>query len=265
MAEQPEDIRSHMVMTHMPTTTATSSSSPEATAPKLFFCSKCNRLLEFKDKEEYQLKPKRVRAKLLQFCEDQRPPYWGTWSKRSKCVGPRNPFGRDNELFDYEYKSDDDWEERPAGKSLSDDLKDKEDEEEEEKDEEEEDDGFFVGHSAKFNVTPPQQGEVDQETPRKFKRLRTAVEADTSAEELKLKRRSLSPKKFMCDLCSKPYVHPGALAQHKRRHHGQEGMMVNNNSVTPRAVNSGLASLKVVPVTQRGAVGEGDLGGDSII
>ena len=99
--------------------------------------------------EEEELKPKRVRAKLLQFCENQRPPYWGTWTKRSKSVGPRRPFGQDKEAFDYEYDSDDDWEEEPAeGESLSDEEKDKEDEEtEEERDaEEEEDDGFFVGH-----------------------------------------------------------------------------------------------------------------------
>ena len=102
--------------------------------------------------EEGELKPKRVRAKLLQFTENQRPPYWGTWSKRSKCVGPRKPFGQDKELFDYEYESDDDWEEEPAGESLSDDEKDKEDEEEEEKDEEE-DDGFFVGHGVLDKVS----------------------------------------------------------------------------------------------------------------
>ena len=96
--------------------------------------------------EEEELKPKKVRAKLLQFTENQRPPYWGTWGKKSKFVGPRRPFGRDSALFDYEYDSDDDWEEEPAeGESLSDEEKDKEDEEEEEKDEEE-DDGFFVGH-----------------------------------------------------------------------------------------------------------------------
>ena len=55
--------------------------------------------------EDEELKPKRVRAKLLQFTENQRPPYWGTWTKKSKFVGPRKPFGRDKELFDYEYDS----------------------------------------------------------------------------------------------------------------------------------------------------------------
>lgn len=38
---------------------------------------------------------KRMRAKLLQFCENRRPAYWGTWSKKSKSVNPRRPFGKD--------------------------------------------------------------------------------------------------------------------------------------------------------------------------
>lgn len=33
--------------------------------------------------------------KLLQFCENVRPPYWGTWRKKSKNIGPRKPFGQD--------------------------------------------------------------------------------------------------------------------------------------------------------------------------
>lgn len=34
-------------------------------------------------------------AKLFQFHENIRPPYWGTWQKTSKNVKPRNPFGQD--------------------------------------------------------------------------------------------------------------------------------------------------------------------------
>ena len=88
---------------------------------------------------------KPTRAKLLQFSENQRPPYWGTWTKKSKHIGPRKPFGQDNDLFDYDYDSDDDWEEEEQGESLSDEEKDKEEEEDDAEDEED-DDGFFVGH-----------------------------------------------------------------------------------------------------------------------
>merc|ERR1719412_559886 len=67
-----------------------------------------------------------TKAKLLQFHENERPPYWGTWSKKSDVVGPRRPFARDCHYLDYEYDSDDDWEEEEEGESLSDEEKDKE-------------------------------------------------------------------------------------------------------------------------------------------
>ncbi|KOX76562.1 Chromatin assembly factor 1 subunit A-A [Melipona quadrifasciata] len=35
------------------------------------------------------------RPKLLQFSENQRPPYWGTWRKHSKIINPRRPFFKD--------------------------------------------------------------------------------------------------------------------------------------------------------------------------
>ena len=39
--------------------------------------------------------PKR-HYKLLQFHENHRPAYYGTWSRRSKVLTPRNPFKKDN-------------------------------------------------------------------------------------------------------------------------------------------------------------------------
>lgn len=35
------------------------------------------------------------RPKLLQFYENRRPPYWGTWRKSSRSIRPKNPFGKD--------------------------------------------------------------------------------------------------------------------------------------------------------------------------
>ena len=49
--------------------------------------------------------------KFLSFCEDVRPPYYGTWSKTSKDVTGRRPFGKDTSCFDYEYDSEAEWEE----------------------------------------------------------------------------------------------------------------------------------------------------------
>jgi len=84
------------------------------------------------------------RAKLLQFHENQRPAYWGTWTKKSTIVSGRCPFGKDEERFEYDYDSDEDWEEEEEGESLSDNEDDKE--KEEEKDDYEVDNEFFVPH-----------------------------------------------------------------------------------------------------------------------
>lgn len=35
------------------------------------------------------------RPKLLQFNENRRPPYWGTWRKRSRVLNSRRPFEKD--------------------------------------------------------------------------------------------------------------------------------------------------------------------------
>lgn len=78
-----------------------------------------------------------VKYKLLQFCDNHRPAYYGTWQKISKIVRPRNPFTKDEvsflkqvisvgvnsvlqSLLDYSVDSDDEWEEDEPGESLSD-------------------------------------------------------------------------------------------------------------------------------------------------
>lgn len=53
----------------------------------------------------------RNRYKFLSFREDQRPPYHGTWSKRSTKVRGRSPFGKDTEYLDYDVDSEAEWEE----------------------------------------------------------------------------------------------------------------------------------------------------------
>jgi len=84
------------------------------------------------------------RAKLLQFKENQRPAYWGSWTKKSKFISGRRPFGRDEDRFDYDYESDEDWEEEEEGESISDAENDKEEDKEE--DVYEVDNEFFVPH-----------------------------------------------------------------------------------------------------------------------
>ncbi|XP_030583514.1 chromatin assembly factor 1 subunit A [Archocentrus centrarchus] len=82
--------------------------------------------------------------KLLQFRENYRPAYWGTWSKKSSHISPRCPFQQDKDLLDYEVDSDEEWEEEEPGESLS--HSEGEDEEEGGDDDDDDDDGFFVPH-----------------------------------------------------------------------------------------------------------------------
>ncbi|KAG7233968.1 hypothetical protein INR49_028682 [Caranx melampygus] len=82
--------------------------------------------------------------KLLQFHENYRPAYWGTWSKKSSHISPRCPLRQDKDLLDYEVDSDEEWEEEEPGESLS--HSEGEDEEEGGEDDDDDDDGFFVPH-----------------------------------------------------------------------------------------------------------------------
>ncbi|KAM5194829.1 chromatin assembly factor 1 subunit A [Mantella aurantiaca] len=92
--------------------------------------------------------PERIKfgkMKLLQFCDNYRPAYWGTWNKLSTVICPRRPWAQDTGLLDYEVDSDEEWEEDEPGESLSHSEGDEDDDPKEEE-EEEEDDGFFVPH-----------------------------------------------------------------------------------------------------------------------
>lgn len=59
----------------------------------------------------------KLRPKLFSFHENKRPPYWGTWRKKSSFVTARRPFGQEKQL-DYDVDSDEDWEEEQEGESL---------------------------------------------------------------------------------------------------------------------------------------------------
>ncbi|XP_010633118.1 chromatin assembly factor 1 subunit A isoform X3 [Fukomys damarensis] len=83
------------------------------------------------------------RMKLLQFSENHRPAYWGTWNKRTAVIRPRDPWAQDKKLLDYEVDSDEEWEEEEPGESLSHSEGDDDDEVGEDEDD---DDGFFVPH-----------------------------------------------------------------------------------------------------------------------
>ncbi|KAI8080025.1 chromatin assembly factor 1 subunit A-domain-containing protein [Halteromyces radiatus] len=56
--------------------------------------------------------------KLLQFTEDVRPAYYGTWTKLSNSISPKNPFTKDTELIDYEHDSEAEWEPEGEGDDI---------------------------------------------------------------------------------------------------------------------------------------------------
>uniref|UniRef100_A0A7S2KPT4 Chromatin assembly factor 1 subunit A dimerization domain-containing protein n=1 Tax=Leptocylindrus danicus TaxID=163516 RepID=A0A7S2KPT4_9STRA len=63
----------------------------------------------------------RGRYRYLKFHEDYRPPYHGTWSKKSKILNGRNPFAKDTTFLDYDYDSEAEWEEEEEdGESCND-------------------------------------------------------------------------------------------------------------------------------------------------
>jgi len=61
------------------------------------------------DEERVIIVPNRY--KFLGFHEDIRPPYRGTWSKRSSLITGRRPLGKDTTYLDYDIDSEEEWEE----------------------------------------------------------------------------------------------------------------------------------------------------------
>lgn len=59
------------------------------------------------------------RMRMLSFAENVRPPYFGTFSKKSSVICGRRPLAKDHRLFDYEYDSECDWEEESEGEDIA--------------------------------------------------------------------------------------------------------------------------------------------------
>jgi chromatin assembly factor 1 subunit A len=60
---------------------------------------------------------KQLPRKHLQYAEDVRPAYNGTFTRTTKLT-PRNPFRKDTETFAYDYDSEAEWEFEPDGENL---------------------------------------------------------------------------------------------------------------------------------------------------
>jgi hypothetical protein len=103
---------------------------------------------------EIQEKRFHNKVRTLSFWEDHRPAYVGTVSRKSGVICGRRPLAKDTELLNYEYDSEEDWEEEVEGEDLND-----TDEEEEDGANELEYDDFFCrdddfGSDAEGDVDP---------------------------------------------------------------------------------------------------------------
>ncbi|KAI8375893.1 chromatin assembly factor 1 subunit A-domain-containing protein [Blakeslea trispora] len=59
-----------------------------------------------------------LRMKLLQFMENVRPAYFGTFSHKSRVVHGRHPFGRETDVLNYEHDSEAEWEPEGEGEDI---------------------------------------------------------------------------------------------------------------------------------------------------
>ncbi|KAG0177155.1 hypothetical protein DFQ28_000375 [Apophysomyces sp. BC1034] len=59
-----------------------------------------------------------LKMKLLQFAEDVRPAYYGTWTKQSNVLTGRRPFSSDHDLIDYDHDSEAEWGPESEGEDI---------------------------------------------------------------------------------------------------------------------------------------------------
>lgn len=145
---------------------------------------------------------KRYKAKLLQFHENYRPAYFGTWRKRSSRLTGKCPFVKDEQWFDYSVDSDEEWVEEDAdenGEELKDSDNEKMEDEEEEIDNDYELDEFFVphGHLSDDENQDDEHFEVE-ETPDGQKKRKLLTKEKFLIEERTKKLKVLRPKAIGC-------------------------------------------------------------------
>ncbi|EDV92135.1 chromatin assembly factor 1 subunit A-B [Drosophila grimshawi] len=133
-----------------------------------------------------------TRAKYLQFADNRRPPYYGTWRKRSQLISARRPLGQDKVHFDYEVDSDCEWEEEEPGESLSASEDEKERESEEES--EEEYNEWFVPHGHLSEEELQNDGELDDGNTREAQKAKLQVLQQEFAQEMKKQTKNIKPR-----------------------------------------------------------------------
>merc|ERR1719318_418254 len=183
------------------------------------------------------------RAKLLQFHENQRPAYWGTWTKQSAFVSGRRPFGKDEERFEYDYDSDEDWEEEEEGESLSDNEDDKE--KEEEKDDYEVDNEFFVPHGY-LSDEEEEKDEDEVFNPETAKEKLKHAEKEFEKEHKK-KTQQLKPRLWGVCFEGETLDTEAAASQLVKILGGFKGITVGNNNT----IETGFSKPVMTPTAMR--------------
>ncbi|XP_037725530.1 chromatin assembly factor 1 subunit A [Drosophila subpulchrella] len=134
----------------------------------------------------------RMRAKYLHFADNRRPPYYGTWRKKSSSISARRPLAQDKVHFDYELDSDCEWEEEEPGESLSASEDEKERESEEES--EEEYNEWYVPHGHLSDEELQNDGEMDDGHTREAQKAKLQVLQQEFAQEMKKQTKKIKPR-----------------------------------------------------------------------
>ncbi|CAO1439664.1 unnamed protein product [Diamesa serratosioi] len=155
----------------------------ESEGDNIMMTDKCD-----KNKDKY-------RAKFLSFTENRRPAFYGTWSKRSANITARKPLGQD-ECFDYEVDSDDEWEEEEPGESLhgSDDEKDKDSEGEDY----DVDNDFLVPHGHLSDEELQQDEDIEEDNSPEAQKAKLKILQQEFAAEMKKKTEKIKPRLIGC-------------------------------------------------------------------
>ncbi|KAH8291625.1 hypothetical protein KR018_007413 [Drosophila ironensis] len=143
--------------------------------------------------EEQPKQVARLRAKYLHFADNRRPPYYGTWRKKSRSICARRPLALDKQHFDYELDSDCEWEEEEPGESLSASEDEKERESEEES--EEEYNEWYVPHGHLSDEELQNDGdEMDDGHTREAQKAKLQVLQQEFAREMKKQTKKIKPR-----------------------------------------------------------------------
>ncbi|KAH8245236.1 hypothetical protein KR032_006870 [Drosophila birchii] len=135
----------------------------------------------------------RMRTKYLHFADNRRPPYYGTWRKKSQTISARRPLAHDKVHFDYELDSDCEWEEEEPGESLSASEDEKEERESEEESEEEYNE-WYVPHGHLSDEELQNDSDGDDGHTREAQKAKLQVLQQEFAQEMKKQTKKIKPR-----------------------------------------------------------------------